>query len=71
VLCVSKHVWHQKQFTRALTAINEEFKKYPGLCVVEFKHRRLSHLPAGVILVWSMLILNLAYVVLIWRMRSA
>jgi len=71
VLCVSKHVWHQKQFTRALKKINEEFKKYPDLYVVEFKHGRFSRLPAGWILVGSMVILDFAYMVLIWRMRSA
>jgi hypothetical protein len=67
--CVAKHVWHQKKFTRALKVINNGFlKNYENLPDEDLPVAKFdTHFfkpPAGWVLVWSLVVFNLAYLVI-------
>ena len=71
LLCVAKHVYHQRCFTKSLQALADIFKlERPALPVVEFPRtgiNSLSRLPVTWVLFWSLFLMNFLYVWAILR----
>jgi len=62
LLCVAKHVYHQRSFTKALESIADRFRTmHPHIPVVKFPREGvllLTKLPVTWLLFWSLFLLN-------------